>query len=237
MAGNRQRGTDGDQASWDCRMLVVIGVVFWGLAGVFAWLPGGSPVPVAEAVRVSADQIDPTPRFVPMKDDAVAVIAVYPRKCMDCHGSLVDNTMPRLDVNHYHETVVMDHGLNGRCVNCHHQQDRNSLVMRDGGKVGFGQSAKLCSNCHGPAYRQWQRGVHGKTLGFWDGTRGEKRRLTCVECHDPHSPHYAKMAPLPGPNTLRMGEHDPDRHVGAGHLSPLMRRALGEGHEPDGEKH
>lgn len=220
---------------WDCRMLALIAVVLWVVAGALVMLPGGNPVPIKAAVVISAEQIDPEPRYEPMKDDAVAVIAVYPRKCMECHDGLVDNTNPRLDVNHYHETVVMDHGLNGRCVNCHHQQDRNSLVMRDGEKLGFGQSAKLCSNCHGPSYRQWQRGVHGKTLGFWDKERGEARKLTCVQCHDPHSPHYAPMAPLPGPNTLRMGEqdsHGPD-HGDATHLSPLMRgrNEAGEGDE------
>jgi hypothetical protein len=214
-------------------MLAVIAVLLWGVAVALALLPGGNPVPVVEAVEVAAEDIDSSPRNVPMKDDAVAVIAVYPRKCMDCHDGLVDNVNPRLDVNQYHETVVMNHGLNGRCVNCHHQEDRNSLVMRNGEKLGFGQSVKLCSNCHGPSYRQWQRGVHGKTLGYWDETKGEKRKLTCVECHDPHSPHYNPMKPLPGPNTLRMGEQDPQGH-GHGdvsHLSPLMRNRPEAGEE------
>lgn len=220
-------------------MLAVIAVLLWGVAVALALLPGGNPVPVNPSVRVTAEQIDPVPRFVPMEDDAVAVISVFPRKCMDCHDTLVNNEKPRLDVNNYHDTVVMDHGLNGRCVNCHHQEDRNSLVTRNGEKLGFGESTKLCSNCHGPSYRQWQRGVHGKTLGFWDESRGEKRRLTCVECHDPHSPHYEPMEPLPGPNTLRMGEQDPagHGHGDASHLSPLMQRAAGGGHEADNEQH
>ena len=81
-SGTGQRGTAERGVVWDCRMLVLIAVVLWVVAGGLALLPGGNPVPLKGAVEVSAEQIDPTPRFEPMKDDAVAVIAVYPRKCM-----------------------------------------------------------------------------------------------------------------------------------------------------------
>ena len=42
----------------------------------------------------------------------------------------------------------------------------------------------------------------------------EQRRLKCTECHDPHSPAYPRMQPLPGPNTLRMGPQDSVQHHG-----------------------
>jgi hypothetical protein len=213
-------------------MLIVAAVTFWGLALVFAVLPTKDPIPVPERVMVSAEEIDPSPRFVPMGDDAVTVISVFERKCTDCHDSLVGSSTTRRDVNHYHDTVDMNHGLNGRCVNCHDQEDRNKLVLRDGETVGFSQSTTLCSNCHGPAYRQWQRGVHGKTLGFWNADLGESRKLKCVECHNPHSPHYNPMAPLPPPNTLRMGVQDPDggAHATGDELSPLMRAQHRDAH-------
>ncbi len=207
------------------KALGVVAATFWGLAVVFAILPTKNPVPVPERRVVATADIDISPRRVPIKDDAKTVIAAFERKCMDCHKTLVNNDAPRNDVNKYHETVHMDHGLNGRCINCHDQENRNVLRLRDGGTVGFSQSTTVCSNCHGPGYRQWQRGVHGKTLGYWDAHQGEKRRLECVECHDPHSPHYNPMAPLPAPNTLRMGKQNPDGH---GHdpkhaVSPLIR--------------
>lgn len=216
------------------QVLAVVAVTFWGLAVVFAFLPTNDPIPVSNRIIVPLDDINPAPRFTPMGDDAITVISVFERKCMECHKSLVDSNTLRSDINHYHETVNMDHGLNGRCVNCHDQKDRNKLVLRNGKTIGFSQSTTLCSNCHGPAYRQWQRGVHGKTLGYWDANQGEPRRLECVECHNPHSPHYDPMAPLPGPNTLRMGEQNP---AGIGHdsseSSPLMRAIGSETHGTD----
>lgn len=214
------------------KTLAIVAATFWGLAVVFAILPTKDPVPTPDRIVVVAAEIDPSPRRIPIKDDAKTVIAAFERKCMDCHRSLVSNDAPRNDVNHYHETVHMDHGLNGRCINCHDQNDRNVLRLRDGGTVGFSQSTTVCSNCHGPAYRQWQRGVHGKTLGYWDSKKGEQRRLECVECHDPHTPHYNPMAPLPGPNTLRMGDQDPEG-PGHGHgdtSSPLIRAKSHDAH-------
>ena len=226
-------------SQWDMRILALAAVSFWGLAVVFALLPTRDPIPVPERVRVSAAEIDPSPRFVPMGDDAVTIISVFPRKCTDCHGSLVGNTTTRRDVNHYHDTVHMSHGLNGRCVNCHDQENRNRLVLRNGETIGFSQSTTLCSNCHGPAYRQWQRGVHGKTLGYWDAGLGEPRKLKCVECHNPHSPHYNPMAPLPAPNTLRMGYQDPTggAHAVGDERSPLMRAQYHDEHPEHAAPH
>jgi hypothetical protein len=219
------------------KSLAIVAATFWGLAVVFAILPTQNPIPAPAREVVAAAEIDPSPRRVPIGDDARTVIAVFERKCMDCHKTLVTSNPPRNDPNHYHETVRMDHGLNGRCVNCHDPKDRNVLVLRDGRNLAFGQSTILCGNCHGPAYRQWQRGVHGKTLGYWDTHLGEKRRLECVECHDPHSPHYNPMAPLPGPNTLRMGVQNPEGH---GHdprhtISPLIRARHDLGHDAGNE--
>ena len=52
-----------------------------------------------------------------------------------------------------------------------------------------------------------------------------------MDCHDPHSPRFGKIEPLPGPNTLRMGE--PYHHSSeAQDRNPLERwkAALGKGH-------
>lgn len=214
-------------------VVLVVAVVFFMAAAVFALLPNRNPVPLAPAAEVPAAALEVGPRFTQMGDDAMAFVSGFNRNCMECHGGLVSRDTPRDDSQGYHDTVVMDHGMNGRCVNCHHLDNRNMLAMRSGEAIGFSQSSRLCSNCHGPAYRQWQRGVHGKTLGHWDTESGTVRRLQCVECHDPHSPHFGPMAPLPPPNTLRMGPQNPDGHghEGATHaLSPLMRA---EDHDPE----
>lgn len=78
----------------------------------------------------------------------------------------------------------------------------------------------VCAKCHGPVYRDWQNGSHGRINGYWDRSRGPQTRRRCIECHDPHAPPFAPLAPAPGPSTLRMGapsggpmeeHHDPLR--------------------------
>ena len=131
-APTQPSGTPPRSSRWNGPALVVVALVFWGLTVVFALIPTRDPIPLSERTLVTAAEIDPSPRFKPMGDDAKTVISVFERRCMDCHSDLVDNTKPRVDVNHYHDTVNMDHGLNGRCVNCHDQMDRNKLVLRTG---------------------------------------------------------------------------------------------------------
>jgi hypothetical protein len=81
----------------------------------------------------------------------------------------------------------------------------------------------VCAKCHGPAYRDWQKGTHGKTLGSWQAG-DSRRRLGCTECHDPHSPAYPRIVPLPAPTTLRMGDQDIIRREDEPDQSPLRFR-------------
>jgi len=181
-----------------------LAVVFILLAVVFALLPQGSGIPFADPVTVSAADISIAPRFDLMKDDAQSEIEGFQRNCMDCHD-MIDHSPTRSTDLMQHENIHLDHGANSRCVNCHGEKNRDKLTLRDGSLVGFSQSALLCAQCHGTTYRRWQRGAHGKTMGYWDATQGSPKRLQCANCHDPHSPHFDPMAPLPAPNTLRMG--------------------------------
>jgi hypothetical protein len=73
--------------------------------------------------------------------------------------------------------------------------------------------------------------MHGRTNGYWDASRGEARRLTCTECHDPHAPALPAMTPLPGPATIRMHVVPADPHRAAPE-SPLRRWSAGEGETP-----
>ncbi len=95
-------------------------------------------------------------------------------------------------------------------------------MLHDGTRIGFNYAPRLCAQCHGTVFRDWERGTHGKTMGSWDADDPRRHRLACNDCHDPHSPAYPKFAPLPGPNTLRMGE----QHGVTGHSErhiPLQR--------------
>lgn len=204
------------------RVLSGLAVVFLVTAVIFALIPQGSGIPITATAQVSAEEISIEPRFTAMGDDAVAHIEGFDRNCMDCHEMMVGK--PRNEDLLQHQDIKMDHGLNGRCINCHDVTNRDKLVLRDGTTVGFGQSPTLCSQCHGTTYREWERGVHGKTLGYWDASQGEAKKLLCVECHNPHSPHYAPIRALPAPNTLRMGDQSAEIHHAAGDKqSPLSQ--------------
>ena len=61
----------------------------------------------------------------------------------------------------------------------------------------------MCGSCHGPTYRDWEAGVHGRTSGYWDRSLGPMDRKACVNCHNPHAPHFPGRPPAPGPHPLR----------------------------------
>jgi len=66
----------------------------------------------------------------------------------------------------------------------------------------------LCGQCHGEKYRDWRVGVHGKRTGDWNG---KKRYLLCAHCHNPHTPRFSPIKPLPPPvGRARCAERDAD---------------------------
>ena len=104
------------------------------------------------------------------------------------------------------ETIKMGHGSNNRnnlCFNCHNEANLLTLSIRDGNELKFADSSQLCGSCHGPNYRDWEAGVHGRINGYWNRQLGEARRLDCVNCHNPHSPRIPSRPPAPPPHMLR----------------------------------
>jgi len=93
-------------------------------------------------------------------------------------------------------------GGNLWCLNCHDADNRDSLVKMNGELLTFNQSQLLCGECHGPKLRDWEKGIHGKTIGYWDPALGDADstvRLLCVECHLPHRPAFPSYLPMPAP--------------------------------------
>jgi predicted CXXCH cytochrome family protein len=82
-----------------------------------------------------------------------------------------------------------------------------------GQAIPYDQPQLLCAKCHGPVYRDWQHGSHGRTNGYWNASMGPMERRKCTECHDPHQPPFPPMTPAPGPHTLRMGNQSPAEHL------------------------
>lgn len=104
-----------------------------------------------------------------------------------------------------HEDIVMGHGQhhrNNNCFNCHDETNLELLQTRDGRQLKLEESTPLCGSCHGPTYRDWERGVHGRTSGYWQRTAGLITREDCVSCHNPHAPQFPSRAPAPGPHPL-----------------------------------
>ncbi len=169
---------------------------------------------MTDPVAVSRADIAWPLRAVP-DDPPTIVVAGFTKKCMECHSLFTSAPDTPLRLSQ-HRNIVQGHGMNDRCFNCHDNADRNSLVLPDGSTIGFREAPRLCAGCHGLTYRDWQRGMHGRTIGSWDTSRPEHARLTCTRCHDPHAPAFDDMAALPGPDTLRMGEpHEPVHDPGS----------------------
>lgn len=124
--------------------------------------------------------------------------SVFEYKCSECHSAMA---APKRQNEQYpeHGDIVLNHGLNTNCLNCHHPLDRNAYVGYEGDVIPADQPARLCAKCHGPQFRDWERGVHGRQNGYWDKTRGERAKLFCIQCHDPHNPHFQLMTPSPPP--------------------------------------
>jgi uncharacterized CHY-type Zn-finger protein len=113
----------------------------------------------------------------------------------------------KLVVPKEHEDVVMMHGRhdrNNNCFNCHNETNLVVLQTRDGRQLKVEESPSLCGSCHGPTFRDWEAGVHGRTSGYWNRALGPIERKQCVSCHNPHSPAFPPRKPAPGPHPLRM---------------------------------
>ena len=118
--------------------------------------------------------------------------------CMSCHRLLeakwhYDRKMVE------HENIVLNHGNNRLCLNCHHPKNRNAFSDYDGSEIAEEDVVSLCAKCHGPTYQDWKAGAHGRTNGYWDKTKGPQTKLRCIQCHDPHSPKFSKMNALSAP--------------------------------------
>ncbi|MCC6968991.1 MAG: hypothetical protein IT434_02110 [Phycisphaerales bacterium] len=204
-------------------VLWLIGPAFLGVAAYLALASPPADIPVGEMKIIARDAIRGG-AWREAKVDARGVVAGSDRPCSECH-KLFTTPPGENKALVQHKDIVMNHGMNTRCLNCHDGDDRDKLVLHDGATVDYSQTPRLCSQCHGTVYRDWQLGTHGKTLGSWDRSDEKHRRLTCNECHEPHAPAYQPMKPLPAPTTLRMGDQStPKSHHGK--ESPLRRRSV-----------
>ncbi len=122
--------------------------------------------------------------------------------CFICHAlwvpapTSVETSNPRFA----HANIVLNHGGNDRCYNCHQIVDRNMYAANNGGDIMSQTPEELCSRCHGLIYNDWKIGTHGKWTGMFQPQKlNDRKSYTCTECHDPHNPvfRYNTSAPPP----------------------------------------
>jgi hypothetical protein len=98
----------------------------------------------------------------------------------------------------YHQNIQLkNHAEKQRwCLDCHNPDDRDKLRLASGKLISFEESYLLCGQCHGPVFKDWRTGVHGKRTGYWNG---DKLYRLCAHCHNPHNPKFRSVKPLPPP--------------------------------------
>jgi hypothetical protein len=195
-----------------------INAVLWSLSAAFLLLAGaffldiwGHPEPLPVIPLVGAEFTTNSP----LRESYAELVRIgEDLSDFDCYACHERDKPPviKFDENHNviipreHSNIVMSHGRHNRnnhCFNCHDENNLELLQARDGRELKMSESTALCGSCHGPTYRDWDAGVHGRTSGFWDRNAGSQTRLECVACHDPHSPKSPSRKPAPGPVPLR----------------------------------
>lgn len=188
-----------------------LGVLFVVLAILFIGNLWGNQAPRPVIELVDPAFLETTPWRLTYADLVKAKEDLSDYDCYACHDQK-NPPQPHFDANHKiivpdeHSNIVMRHGTHDRnnlCYNCHNEKNFTTLQVRDGREVGFDNIPLLCGSCHGPTYRDWEAGAHGRTSGYWDRSKGEATRLGCTNCHNPHAPDIPTRAPAPGPRSRR----------------------------------
>jgi len=192
-------------------VLTALCLIFTGLAVVFFLIPQRRPALLYPIPLVATNFLDTATVRRSYADLVRAGEDLSDFDCYACHEKGKAPTLrydadQNLIIPKEHADIVMGHGSHGRnnnCFNCHNETNLELLQTRDGREVKFADSPVLCGSCHGPTYRDWEAGAHGRISGFWDAKMGSAQRKACVNCHNPHSPRFPSRAPAPGPHPLR----------------------------------
>jgi uncharacterized CHY-type Zn-finger protein len=190
-------------------VLSVLSLSFLGLSAVF-YLHHGGPIELPPIPLVSTNFISTATARVSAADLARSGGDMSDFDCYVCHDKkktlkLKMDAEGNVVVPKEHSDIVMAHGRHNRnnnCFNCHDETNLELLQTRDGRQLKIVDSPALCGSCHGPTYRDWEAGVHGRTSGFWDRDLGPIERKACPSCHNPHSPAFPSREPAPGPHPL-----------------------------------
>ncbi len=127
--------------------------------------------------------------------------------CQECH-----KMWPREGVlekfGKLHNEIILQHGINHRCLNCHNKDNRDTFAGDEDGEISWNEPQLLCASVTGRCIATGSTAAHGRSEGYWDPRRRAQIRRRCIECHDPHRPPFPPLHPAPPPDTLRMGRQD-----------------------------
>jgi hypothetical protein len=211
------------KTSW---VLMALCVAFLGLAAAFSLNLWGHPAKTPPIPLVDTNFISTATARISAAD---LIRSGGDTSGLDCYACHEKNKPPKLKLNaegdvivpKEHEDIVMGHGRhkrNNNCFNCHDENNLELLQTRDGRHLKIVESPALCGSCHGPTYRDWEAGVHGRTSGYWKRTPAETdkmERKVCTSCHNPHSPPFPPRPPAPAPHLLHPvanPPHQTERH-------------------------
>ncbi len=191
-------------------VLVVLTLGFCFLACSFLLNLWGHPALRAPVPLVDLAFIEPSTARLSAADLIKAKADTSNFECYTCHDKknpvkIKYDTNEMIILPTEHQDLKMGHGRhirNNNCFNCHNEKNLESLQTRDGRELKIEESPQLCGSCHGPTFRDWEAGVHGRVSGYWNRAMGGFERKTCPSCHDPHSPKFPPRKPAPGPHAL-----------------------------------
>ena len=124
--------------------------------------------------------------------------------CTGCHDPNMTVNTERRVLRKAHTNIQLHHDEQHRwCLDCHNADNRDVLRSASGEPIPFSESYRLCGQCHGDKYRDWKAGIHGKRTGEWNG---QKQYLLCIHCHNPHSPKFKPVEPMPPPVRMTQKE-------------------------------
>jgi hypothetical protein len=136
------------------------------------------------------------------QDEVLLHKAGFAYECVECHAWQRRDPEPRRFIGE-HVAMNLEHGSVVTCFTCHHPTEYSALTMPSGEVIPFNDHIKLCAGCHGPIYKDWRNGAHGRREGYWDRESGPVSRTDCIICHDPHQPAFKPIAPLAPPGVAR----------------------------------
>jgi hypothetical protein len=113
--------------------------------------------------------------------------------CTECHSKPLKD-MQSLDLKKAHWDIKLNHANTNimNCVTCHNPDNMDHLKSLTGADIDFNNSYNLCNQCHTKQFEDWKGGAHGKRVAGWAPPRAS---LTCVNCHNPHKPHFESRWP------------------------------------------